>query len=750
MLYEQLDAYRNELLARLSDVRLSSAQGTHQWRSERDALARQYERRLNTLVIGDQPLYFGRLDLDDGARLHIGRVGIDRDTGEHASETPLLIDWRAPIASRFYSATTGSPQGVQRRRHLLTQAREVVAIDDEVFSTEPLSEAEEQSLHGDAALLASITRGRGAQMRDIVATIQREQDEIIRSDLRGILVVQGGPGTGKTAVALHRAAYLLYTHRQQLALNGVLIVGPNPVFMRYVEQVLPSLGETGAVLATIQSLLPGIRATEHDRPEVARIKGDQRMAEVIKAAIADRQRLPKETVRFAFERASLVLDRQLCARARSIGRRSRAGHNGARTQVENFLLDNLVEQVSREFLRIGNPALQGERLHEVRSDLRRSSDFRHLMERIWPVLSAEQLLNDLFGSAALLRSAAAKVPGLELELLHRPRVALGEKISWTIEDVPLLDEAAELLGVAHNAAQARRERAQKARTERERDYARQVIESLELPMSISIEQFARRFEEDSGETIAERALKDRSWRYGHVIVDEAQDLSPMAWRMIFRRNPNRSMTVVGDLAQQGTPWETPSWGSVFEDAAKDAWRVVDLTINYRNPSEITEVANQVLARIAVDLEPPRSIRSTGERPVATRATNGQLVAHTVEESRRAFSELDDGRLAIIAPVFAHDELRRELGAVLAELHEPEGRVVILDVQNAKGLEFDIVILVEPDAIYRASGRGANDLYVALTRATMRLVVVHDADLPLGIAEHFATGADSLDYANERA
>ena len=739
MLYDQLDAYREELHRQLAEVRLAPAVGTHQWRTERDALARMLERRLQSISIGDLPLCFGRLDLNDGSRLHVGRVGI---AGE--GEEPLLMDWRAPKAALFYSATSGSPQGVVRRRHLLAKGREVVAIDDEIFDLDAFdADADASALQGDAALLAAVSRSRSGYMRDIVATIQREQDEVIRADLAGVLVVQGGPGTGKTAVALHRAAYLLYTHRMRLAKTGVLVVGPNPVFLRYIEQVLPSLGETGAVLATVHGLFPGVRAQVHDSVPVAEMKGRAEMTDLLKKAVRDRQRLPRAAVDLAFERATVHLSRDACDQARRIARRSNRPHNQARRVLEAQLLEVGIAQIRAQMIASGAQEPSGETVAELRRGLRRSHDFKALMERMWPILTPQQFLNDLFGTRPLLRAAGGSLGEMDVEFLFRERAANSADVAWTIEDVPLLDEAAELLGSATDEADARRARQRRQQRQQDLDFASRVLSSMELEISINAERFAERFADSSAETIAEQASRDRSWRFGHVIVDEAQELSPMAWRMLFRRNPNRSMTIVGDLAQCSASWAPPSWDAVLDTFAKDRWRVAELSVNYRTPAEIMESANAVLAVAAPTMAPTVAIRDSGHEPFRREVSSDRIPQETAALASSELSQLDEGRIAVIAPASLvealADALSERLGEHFDRLNPLAARVALVTIADAKGLEFDGVVLVEPGAIAARSGRGMNDLYVALTRATQRLAVVHSTELPKELREHIVTG-----------
>jgi len=733
-LYARLDEVRAKLSAELERVR-GSPGGTHQWRQERDALATNLENRLAALDIGDLPLCFGRLDMGDGARYHVGRLGLSE-----ADYEPLLVDWRAPAAQPFYRATAADPQGVVRRRHLLTHGREVSGLDDEVFDLDALSETEQATLHGDAALLAALRKGRTGRMGDIVATIQAEQDRVIRSELPGVLVVEGGPGTGKTAVALHRAAYLLYTHRARLVGTGVLVVGPNAVFLRYIEQVLPSLGETGVLLATPGELYPGVTARRHDVPATARVKSDLRMVKVLRKAMADRQRVPREDLHLPYDKLDLVLDRETCRRARDTGRRSNRPHNAARETVERVLLMSLIDQLRGGLTELRGSEPEPDELDEAWDELRRSRDFRFAMERIWPILSAAELLNDLFGTPALINSAAGSVlkPD-EREALHRERRRDLAAVDWSVEDVPLLDEAAELLGVPLGRAQ-RAARRRAGRRRRGVRFARAVLEGLRLDMPIDPELLAERYAgEEAVLSVAERARLDRTWEFGHVIVDEAQELSPMAWRVLFRRCPSRSMTVVGDLAQTGASWGPASWAELFDRHAPNRWRRAELTVNYRTPAEIMEVATAVLAAAAPGVVPPRSMREEGVPPWALRTTSEELVGVVADAVRRELAVIGDGRLAVIAPADDAVRLAKELAAAFPEAtigdhNAPlEGLVAVLDVAETKGLEFDGVIVVEPGAIVAQSERGMSDLYVALTRATRRLGVVHTEPLPKEMA-----------------
>ena len=565
-------------------------------------------------------------------------------------------------------------------------------------------------------------------MGDIVATIQSEQDQVIRSDLAGPLVVQGGPGTGKTAVALHRAAYLLYTHRERLSRSGVLIVGPNPLFLRYIEQVLPSLGETGVVLATAAELYPGVTGMHEPLAAVAALKGDLRMAAVLGRAVRARQRVPDGPRVLAVGSQRLTLTPADVAGARARARRSRKPHNSAR---ESFLRDLLDVLAGRLAGSIGT-TLTSDNRDDLADDLRDSPDVRRELNLAWMPLAPEQVLSALFAEPDRLTAAAAgDLDDRELALLRRPAGA-----PWTVADVPLLDELAELLGDVTTGDRA----AQAAARQRAEDIANAeaALQNVDTMIRPKAEQIADRFAESGPVlTVAERAQSDRTWAFGHLVVDEAQEHSPMMWRLLMRRCPTRSMTLVGDVAQVGSAAGASSWGEVLDRYVPGRWRMAELTVNYRTPAQVMQLASEMLAAAGIDAPTPESVREGDWKPVAQQMHRGDPTA--VANAVRAELELlGEGRLAVVTVLGSENELRAALAAALPDETVGEGSstldrpVSVLAVVDVKGLEFDSVVLVEPGDILAGSARGANDLYVALTRPTQRLRVLHSDPLPPGL------------------
>ncbi|MFF2084351.1 RNA polymerase recycling motor ATPase HelR [Nocardia sp. NPDC058176] len=669
---------------------------------ERDVAVRTLAEQVRRLDVADSGLCFGRLDALSGERSYIGRIGLFDADDEF---TTLLLDWRAPAARAFYVATAANPEGMRRRRQFHTRGRRVRDFTDEVLGRPDAGD------RGDAALLAAVDAPRGAGMRDIVATIQAEQDEIIRLAHPGVLVIEGGPGTGKTVVALHRVAYLLYTQRARMERQGVLVVGPNPAFLNHIAHVLPSLGETNVVFSTTGDLVPGLRVTAEDSPAAARIKGSLTMLEVLAAAVADHQRLPVDPVPIALSDVTVRIDAATAEWAREEARASEQPHNEARAVFREILTYVLTE---RAIARIGQGWLtrdDREAWEQLRGDLvaelAEHEGFSAALDEYWPILTPETVLAQLYSSPDRLRAAGADA------VLSRTDGA-----AWTVSDVPLLDELVDLLG-PHEPVDDSAERERKA----EAEYAAGVLDVLVDRADMMDdedhlfaqdmlfgEDLAERFLERDTRELAERAAADRDWTYGHIVVDEAQELSAMDWRLLMRRCPSRSFAVVGDLAQRRSPAGATSWSTVMDPYVPGRWVYRSLTVNYRTPAEIMAVAADVLAEFAPDAQPPESVRANGVQPWSRQVT-GDEVAAAVEEFVRTEAEREGTSIVIGPP--------EVLGAVAAS--------------ETKGLEFDAVLIVDPDRILADGPRGAAELYVALTRATQRLGVLHRSPLPRSLS-----------------
>jgi DNA helicase IV len=732
--YARLEAMRGAASDMLAEA-FGERGGTFQSFTERDIRVRTSLSRLEHLQIGDEALVFGRIDRGAGEAFHIGRLAIS-----DADQEPLVVDWRAPVVEPFYRATGAHPMGLRRRRHFLTEGRRLLDLEDELFDEEGSDDGVGLGLSGSQVLLAALSRARTGRMRDIVATVQREQDEIIRSPLGGVQVVQGGPGTGKTAVALHRAAYLLYTHRFPLETQGVLVVGPNPTYLRYIGHVLPSLGESGVELTTITGLYAQVRPSGTDAAPTARLKGDPRMARVLARAVADRQRPLRRTVEIPYGRANLRLTPEASAAIVTAAKRRPGTHNARRRAVEALLWRHLLEEVQRRIPAAHDrdvfagidvaspPETEPLTAAELGGELRRLPEVAAALDRMWPVLSAEELLHDLFGAAPLVDLAArSTLSNDERSWLVRPRSEALAEVAWTQADIPLLDEARALLGPPRRKS----------------------------------------------------PTDDDEVRFGHIVVDEAQDLSPMQLRMLARRSLGGSMTVVGDIAQATGSWAPKAWGDVVSHLPGErGWRQVELTVNYRTPTEIMDLAARVLAAVAPDMTPPDAVRVVGEpvryvtvMPGAVAAAEGSprlvapvqqalfaptapapeparpvtvpwggglaeaVVATAAEElAVLAGGDGGGGRLGVLAPPSLLDGLSAALRAGGIEAGSGrdaalDGRATLLAVEEAKGLEFDAVVVVEPAVIADESAQGLRSVYVALTRATRRLAVVHATPLP---------------------
>jgi len=727
--YAALDRQRAGYTDRLREIRAQSGQESAGALSERDSFATHYEDNLIRLRNVENRLVLGRLDLQGGHLEHIGRIGLKNE-----EQDIILLDWRAPQAEPFYRATAVHPGDVIRRRHIQTRLREVTAVEDELLDSDSSAD-DGLNLTGEAALMAAMSQSRDGKMTDIVATIQAEQDRIIRDDLGGVLVVQGGPGTGKTAVALHRAAYLLYANREHLSRSGILVIGPSPVFLRYIDQVLPALGESDVVSTTIEGLLPGVRVTASDSAEAAEVKGRLVWRDICRRAVRELLERPlASTVRFTIDGVAVRLTPQDVDAAQRRARRGGRTHNEARDTYARQLVELLAQQVAegRELSLADNEWIVG--------DVAASVDARREINLRWLPSSPTQLLERLLDNPALLASIAPQLSESDLAAIARPKGS-----GFTAADIAILDEMAEYLGPFQDNFERRQRAAAEARNAELSQYVAQTMSAMNLGGGIVSEAALTERMADTGtaQTLAERAAADRSWTYGHVVVDEAQELSPMQWEMLIRRCPSRSMTLVGDLDQRPAGAPRNGWKELLGRLG-DRLREEPLTVSYRTPATVLNAAGRALAASG---RPVRDVRAARDLPGSLeteRTTTEERDAAVVTAVKRLCRELDaeagsGGTLGVIAP-------RRRVAAIgdtlaaapeLAEWsldrdgNEVSSRIHVLDPLQAKGLEYDVVVLVEPQEIL-ADGPG--HLYVAMTRPTRKLFIVHTGELPEGLAE----------------
>jgi DNA helicase IV len=658
---------------------------------ERDALLYQAARRMATLDAAHEGLVFGRLDMrpevDEEPR-YVGRIGL-RD----ANRDVLLIDWRAPAAAVFYQATPAEPHDVIRRRILRCAGETVVGVEDDLLDSEAETDL---PIVGEGALMAQLSRARDRSMHSIVATIQAEQDRAIRAPNKGVVMISGGPGTGKTVVALHRAAFLLYADRRRYETGGVLVVGPSGVFMRYIERVLPSLGETAVALRSLGDVVDGVKATRRDDPRVAEVKGSAAMVEVLRRAA--RQFVPGSPREFrTFYRDDvLVLGQRELAQARrhllSMGSRNRST-----TRVASTLIDLLWRQVRSERAR--------ERTKEDFAEEMRTDDaFLDFAAAWWPVLDAATVLGWLRDTELLGRVADGVLDDEAVRLLTK---SWGEDLS--VDDVPLVDELRYLLGDPPIVNDA------------EEDPLGLADSTLQELTTAADREYAGA----RGWTPPTNRVEDDG--YAHVLIDEAQDLTPMQWRMVGRRGRTATWTIVGDPAQSS--WPVPEESERARSEALNSLagdkpvHSFHLSTNYRNSAEIYQFAAAYAERVGLDADLPNAVRSTGIAPrevvdgdleSATRRSLGELVEHVA------------GTVGVVVPVARRAEVSGWLASwpELAELSRgDDARVVVLTGLDTKGLEFDGIVVVEPAEIEAESPAGRATLYVVYTRATQQMVTV---------------------------
>lgn len=775
--YGELDRRLAEAKRFLAATQARGGGGTHQSRGERDAYAAHYANLISSLEGVEDRLVFGRMDsgadaaaeqgparsdpvAGSGRRHYVGRTGL-----QDAQHREVVLDWRAPLARAFYQATASDPMGIVRRRHIQTRARTVLGVEDELIDVSGLGAPTDRTaepggavstgLQGEGALIAAMSTARDGRMGDIVATIQAEQDRVVTSDGTGVLVVQGGPGTGKTAVALHRVAYLFYSERTRLERSGVLLVGPSRTFLRYVEQVLPSLGETGVVSTTLADLVPGVRARGAEPAETAEVKSRAVWATILRRAVRDLQRVPDSPRPITVDGTRLELRpadvREAVVRARRSGR----PHNLARETFVLWLLERLTDQLASATSR---DASDPDTRAWIREDIRTARDARREINLCWMPTTPVGLLERLWARPALLERLAPELEAHERALLQRAAGA-----EPTPADVPLIDELAELLGPSEDA-QAHRARLQARRHEELVAYAAQAIESQELGGGVvDAEMLADRVEAPGPSlTLAERARADRTWTYGHIVVDEAQELGAMAWRALARRCPVRSFTVVGDLTQYSGPSAPRSWadalaalgtrpdpreGGRAASPASTPLHLEALTVCYRTPATIMAAAQEAVT--ALGRPPAFPVSSVRDLPDCLRVDDlsrerlqdedeevwARALREAVHEESAALDRavgVDEGRIAVITPRADDDAAALAADPRLAgALEAPDGdvlrsRLVVISPRMSKGLEFDVVVLVDPAVVGRTS---PGDLYVAMTRPTRRLRMVSRTAAP---------------------
>ncbi|MFI6236825.1 HelD family protein [Micromonospora sp. NPDC050784] len=645
------------------------------------ARQRMLRRQYDELRRAGEGLVFGRLDGRDGTVRHVGRVGL-RNDGE--DDEPLLVDWRAPAARPFYTATAVDPQGQARRRHIRTTGSTVVGVDDE-----PLDGTTTAELVGEGALLAALDQRRTGHMSTAISTLQREQDDIIRAEATGPLIVQGGPGTGKTVVALHRVAYLLFTHRQ-MADQAVLVLGPSPRFLQYIAQVLPALGETAVVSATCDTLLSDIQVGRDESRLVAEIKGRALWQPALESYVASLLPRSRE-LKLRWEGEFYVIPAATVAQALASAVQGRPYHRARAAfaeQLHHLLADVVAEQrealmdemeegfediLARVDRGMGyehhsartstgsdiDGLLSEEEIEQLRGRIAEDPTIARFIEAWWPTRDAETLLGDLLTDRALLARFAPRLSPEEITAVA------AEPAPWAPSDIPLLDALADLLG------------------------------EVDAP-------------QPQGEFVADRARRQRGWVYGHVVIDEAQELSEMQWQMVLRRCPSRSITAVGDIDQAEAAHRHTSWAQAVQAVFADRWTAAELTICYRTPREVMDLTEPVLKKAGSHNTPPRAVRSSGIVPWELTITTAELAGAALEAVRQLQQRWHGGTVGVIAPA-------ARISALLAVL----GDVPVLTATQSKGLEWDATLLIDPQGI-AAEPRGWNGLYVALTRCTQEL------------------------------
>ena len=652
---------------------------------ERDAFAFQSARRLAILSAEHEGLVFGRLDLSDAEVRHIGRLGVRDDDFE-----PLVIDWRAPAAEPFYRATFVDPMGVKRRRVLHCRGEKVIGIEDDLLDEK---QSDTLAILGEGALLAALTRARGASMRDIVATIQAEQDEAIRAPYQGVTIISGGPGTGKTVVALHRAAYLLYTHRRRLTNGGVLIVGPSMTFMRYIERVLPGLGEDSVTLKALGQVADDVMPFDsnlYDDAVPSALKGSLAMVPLLRRLVADPLAEAAEAQRLSVSVKGEILTLQSTA-LNSIRRKILAAQkaNQARDAASAAAVEALWASASDE--------LKEEMDHDTFTELiTGQARWQMFMQAWWPMLDAEQVLARLGEPRVTARVAdgilsVAEQAILTTSLSHAAGYAPGLGLpqpDWTIADMALLDELLSLIGPPPP----------------------QEPDTPDVYVDADVDELVTTTDLLDAAPVEPDEQAEPQVTFAHILVDESQDVTPMQWRMLRRRGPQASWTIVGDPAQSSFPDPVQVDKAIAGLIGSGPSRTFHLATNYRSPKEVFDLAGRYITIFEPDADLPTAIRATGVEP--------ELIVLPTPEWVKAVDDIvaaqipEEGTLAVIAPRARLNEL--------AGLNWPDAVSMVTPLE-AKGMEYDVAVVVAPDEI--VAGFGPRVLYVALTRPTQRLVTV---------------------------
>ena len=707
--HDRVEHLRRRAEERAAEAAADRSGATFQARYERDVTAHHHASRRQRYTFGDvESLAFGRLDLADADDLHVGRVSVIDEDGD-----VLLVDWRAPAAAAFYQATAARPIGVARRRTLVTRGRRLVDLDDEVLDGTAAERLGLRAVTGQGALLAALSRERSGRMRDIVATIQGEQDRIIRAPATGTLVVSGGPGTGKTVVALHRVAYLLYRDRERFEGRGVLVVGPSAAFTEYTARVLPALGEDRAVQRPLAGLAPrGARISGWDEPDVARTKGDLAMAEVLRRSLHAALPPIPPTTRLSFEGTTVTVrgEHLEALRERHLDRTRTDVPGGAyhdRTAVAGESLDDALWAAwARAHRAAGGRVPEDREGSGFAATLDAAPEVVLLRRCFWPERDPQEILGMLArGELALTEVGRGLLPAAELEAVAD---AWQRAEGWTTDDVALLDELVALLG----EAPSRRPRPS-VRADEDDGGLRLSTEALHVEAPVV--------------DVESDGYRD----FAHVVVDEAQDLSPMQWRAVSRRGPYASWTVVGDLAQRSRVSDPATWEEVAALIGRRAVEITTLEVNYRTPEEIASVATDVLAAAGHDPAlAPRAVRAAGERP--RQLVTEDPVAATVGVVTELLARRG-GTLGVLADA---GDLAAVAAALDAHLDEDgQDRTRVLEVRESKGLEFDDVVVVSPERIMGRSAVGTHQLYVAVTRATRTLTLVTTGEVALPGTAH---------------